>query len=212
MDGPKGHLLVIRAYKPVLSTQGVRSIIHPLCGCATNVIQKNHLRVIMWLFKLHWNERKVTFMANKTNSLSHTKWMCKYHIVFSPKYRRKIIYNQYRKSLQDIIRTLCRYKGVEIIEGHMMPDHVHLVLSIPPKISVSSFMGYLKGKSALMMFEKHANLKYKFGNRHFWAEGYYVSTVGLNEETIRKYVREQEKHDQAIDKLSVKEYEDPFKR
>ena len=151
-------------------------------------------------------------MANKTNSLSHTKWMCKYHIVFSPKYRRKIIYNQYRKSLQDIIITLCRYKGVEIIEGHMMPDHVHLVLSIPPKISVSSFMGYLKGKSALMMFEKHANLKYKFGNRHFWAEGYYVSTVGLNEETIRKYVREQEKHDQAIDKLSVKEYEDPFKR
>ena len=147
-------------------------------------------------------------MANKTNSLSHTKWMCKYHIVFSPKYRRKIIYNQYRKSLQDIIRTLCRYKGVEIIEGHMMPDHIHLVLSIPPKTSV----GYLKGKSALMMFEKHANLKYKFGNRHFWAEGYCVSTVGLNEETIRKYVREQEKHDQAIDKLSVKEYEDPFKR
>lgn len=147
-------------------------------------------------------------MANKTNSLSHTKWMCKYHIVFSPKYRRKIIYNQYRKSLQDIIRTLCRYKGVEIIEGHMMPDHVHLVLSIPPKTSV----GYLKGKSALMMFEKHANPKYKFGNRHFWAEGYCVSTVGLNEETIRKYVREQEKHDQAIDKLSVKEYEDPFKR
>ena len=151
-------------------------------------------------------------MAKTSYSLSHTKWMCKYHIVFSPKYRRKIIYNQYRKSLQDIIRTLCRYKGVEIIEGHLMPDHVHLVLSIPPKTSVSSFMGYLKGKSALMMFEKHANLKYKFGNRHFWAEGYYVSTVGLNEETIRKYVREQEKHDQAIDKLSVKEYEDPFKR
>ena len=121
---------MIRAYKPVLSTQGVRSIIHPLCGYATNVIQKNHLRVIMWLLKLHFNERKVTFMANKTNSLSHTKWMCKYHIVFSPKYRRKIIYNQYRKSLQDIIRTLCRYKGVKIIEGHMMPDHVHLVLSI----------------------------------------------------------------------------------
>jgi len=108
------------------------------------------------------------------------------------------------------MKLLCRYKGVEILEGHMMQDHVHLVLSIPPKISVSSFMGYLKGKSALMMFEKHANLKYKYGNRHFWAEGYYVSTVGLNEETIRKYVREQEKNDQAIDKLSVKEYEDPF--
>ena len=151
-------------------------------------------------------------MANKTNSLSHTKWMCKYHIVFTPKYRRKVIYNQYRESLKEIIRTLCNYKGVEILEGHLMTDHVHLVLSIPPKISVSSFMGYLKGKGALMMFEKHANLKYKFGNRHFWAEGYYVSTVGLNEETIRKYVREQEKHDQAIDKLSVKEYEDPFKK
>lgn len=149
-------------------------------------------------------------MANKMNSLAHTKWMCKYHIVFTPKYRRKVIYNQYRKSLIEIMKLLCRYKGVEILEGHMMQDHVHLVLSIPPKISVSSFMGYLKGKSALMMFEKHANLKYKYGNRHFWAEGYYVSTVGLNEETIRKYVREQEKNDQAIDKLSVKEYEDPF--
>ena len=128
-------------------------------------------------------------MANITNSLSHTKWLCKYHIVIVPTYRRKIMYNQYRKDLQDIIRTLCKYKGVEIIEGHMTPDHVHLFLSIPPKTSVSSFMGYLKGKSALMMFDKHANLKYKFGNRHFWAEGYYVSTVGLNESTIKKYIR-----------------------
>jgi putative transposase len=150
-------------------------------------------------------------MANKANSLSRTKWLCKYHIVFSPKYRRKIIYNQYRKSLREIIKRLCAYKGVEIIEGHMMSDHVHLLLSIPPKMSVSSFMGYLKGKSALMMFDKHANLKYKFGNRHFWAEGYYVSTVGLNEATIQKYIREQEKHDVALDKLSVREYEDPFK-
>ena len=106
-------------------------------------------------------------MANKTNSLAHTKWMCKYHIVFTPKYRRKIVYNQYRQSLQEIIKTLCKYKGVEILEGHMMSDNVHLVLSIPPKQSVSSFMGYLKGKSALMMFDKHANPKYKFGNRHF---------------------------------------------
>ena len=150
-------------------------------------------------------------MANKTNSLSSTTWMCKYHIVFIPKYRRKAIYGQYREGLQEIIRTLCKYKGVEILEGHMMPDHVHLLLSIPPKISVSSFMGYLKGKSALMIFDKHANLKYKYGNRHFWAEGYYVSTVGLNEATIRKYIEEQEKHDIAVDKLSVKEYEDPFK-
>lgn len=151
-------------------------------------------------------------MANQTNSLSHTKWMCKYHIVFTPKYRRKIIYNQYRESLREIIKLICKYKGVEILEGHLMPDHVHLVLSIPPKLSVSAFMGYLKWKSALMIFERHANLKYKFGNRKFWSEGYYVSTVGLNEATVRKYVREQEMHDQALDKLSVKEYEDPFAR
>ena len=156
-------------------------------------------------------ERKVSCMANQTNSLAHTKWMCKYHIVFTPKYRRKAIYNQYRPDLRDIIKTLCKYKGVEIIEGHMMADHVHLLLSIPPKMSVSSFMGYLKGKSALMIFDKHANLKYKYGNRHFWAEGYYVSTVGLNEATIQKYIQDQDKHDIALDKLSVKEYEDPFK-
>ena len=140
-------------------------------------------------------------MAKSTNSLSHTKWLCKYHIVIVPKYR---------KDLQEIIRTLCKYKGVEIIEGHMMPDHVHLLLSIPPKTSVASFMGYLKGKSALMKFDKHANLKYKFGNRHFWAEEYYVSTVGLNESTIKKYIQDQEKADIALDKLSVKEYADPF--
>jgi len=106
-------------------------------------------------------------MANKANSLARIKWMCKYHIVFSSKYRRKVIYNQYRDSLKEIIQLLCKYIGVEIIEGYMMPDHVHLLVSIPPKISVSSFMGYLKGKSALMMFDKHANLKYKFGNCHF---------------------------------------------
>ena len=151
-------------------------------------------------------------MANQTNSLSHTKWMCKYHIVIVPKYRRKVIYKEYRKDLQEIIKTLCKYKGVEILEGHMMPDHVHLLVSIPPKISVSSFMGYLKGKSAFMMFAKHANLKYKFGNRHFGAEGYYVSTVGLNESTIRKYIQDQEKADIALDKLSVKEYIDPFSK
>ena len=149
-------------------------------------------------------------MANKTDSLAHTKWMCKYHIVFTPKYRRKIIYNQIRKDIGEIMHELCKYKGVEIIEGHMMPDHVHMLLSIPPKYSVSSVMGYLKGKSALMIFERHANLKYKYGNRHFWCEGYHVSTVGLNEETIKKYIAEQEQRDQAVDRLSVKEYKDPF--
>ena len=108
-------------------------------------------------------------MANKTNSLSHTKWMCKYHIVFTSEYRRKSIYNQYKKSVGEILRQLCNYKGVEIVEGHLMPDHVHMLVSIPPKMSASSFMEYLKGKSALMMFDKHAKLKYKYGNRHFWA-------------------------------------------
>ena len=149
-------------------------------------------------------------MTNKSDSLTHTKWMCKYHIVFSPKYRRKVIYNQIRKDIGQIMQELCKYKGVEIIEGHMMPDHIHMLLSIPPKYSISSVMGYLKGKSALMIFERHANLKYKYGNRHFWCEGYYVSTVGLNEETIKKYIAEQEQRDQAVDRLSVKEYKDPF--
>ena len=150
-------------------------------------------------------------MAKKENALAHTKWMCKYHIVFTPKYRRKMIYNQYREDVREIIKQLCSYKGVEILGGNVMSDHVHILVSIPPKMSVSSFMGYLKGKSALMMFDRHANLKYKFGNRHFWSEGYYVSTVGLNEAVIKKYIQDQEKYDIAMDKLSVKEYEDPFK-
>ena len=149
-------------------------------------------------------------MAKQTDSLAHTKWMCKYHIVFSPKYRRKVIFNQIRKDIGEILAELCKYKGIEIHEGHLMSDHVHMLISIPPKFSVSSVMGYLKGKSALMIFERHANLKYKYGNRHFWCEGYYVSTVGLNEATIRKYIQEQEQRDQAVDRLSVKEYKDPF--
>jgi putative transposase len=144
-------------------------------------------------------------------SLAHTKWMCKYHIVFTPKYRRKIIYSKLRKDIIEIIRNLCKWKGVEIIEGHAMPDHIHLLVSIPPKLSVSDFMGYLKGKSAMMIFDRHSNLKYKFGNRNFWSTGYYVSTVGLNEATIAKYIREQDTHDQMMDKISKKELEDPFR-
>ena len=144
-------------------------------------------------------------------SLAHTKWMCKYHIVFTPKYRRKIIYNKLRKDIKEVIQDLCKWKGVEIIEGHAMPDHIHLQVAIPPKISVSQFMGYLKGKSAMMVFDRHSNLKYKFGNRNFWSTGYYVSTVGLNEATIAKYIREQETHDQMMDKISKKELEDPFR-
>lgn len=149
--------------------------------------------------------------TNEIKSTSHSKYRCQYHIVFTPKYRRKIIYYKLRKDIQQIIKQLCKWKGVEIIEGHMMPDHIHLLVSIPPKYSISQFMGYLKGKSAMMIFERHANLKYKFGNRHFGAEGYYVSTVGLNTATIQKYIREQETEDQIADKLYRKEYEDPFK-
>ena len=143
--------------------------------------------------------------------LAHTKYVCKYHIVFTPKYRRKIIYFQLRTDIRQIIKDLCKWKGVTIIEGHLMSDHIHLLVSTPPKYAVSSFMGYLKGKSSMMIFERHANLKYKFGNKHFWATGYYVSTVGLNSSTVEKYIREQEKADQIEDKLTTKEYEDPFK-
>ena len=145
------------------------------------------------------------------SSLSHTKWNCQYHIIFSPKYRRKAIYGKIRSDIGKYIRRLCEYKGVEIIEANACSDHIHMLLRIPPKISISSFMGYLKGKSALMIFDAHANLKYNYGNRHFWAEGYYVSTVGLNKQTIKKYIREQETEDMVQDKRSLKEYVDPFK-
>ena len=145
------------------------------------------------------------------NSLAHTKWKCIYHVVFIPKYRRKEIYGKLRNDIGQILRQLCNYKGVEIIEAAACSDHIHMCVKIPPKISISSFMGYLKGKSSLMIFDKHANLKYKYGNRHFWAKGYYVSTVGLNMATIEKYIREQENDDLINDKMGVKEYEDPFK-
>ena len=150
-------------------------------------------------------------MANTRDTLSHTKWLCKYHIVFTPKYRRKAIFGQYRESIGQILRQLCNYKGVEIIEGHLMPDHVHMLVSIPPKYSVSQFMGYLKGKSSLMIFERFANLKYKFGNKVFWAKGYFVSTVGLDTKKVQEYIRNQEKEDLMTDSMSTKEYVDPFK-
>ena len=153
-------------------------------------------------------------MARKTNddsSLSHTRWHCKYHIVFIPKYRSKEIYGKLRKHIGVILRQLCEYKGVEIIEAHACIDHIHMLVRIPPKIAVSNFMGYLKGKSSLMIFERHANLKYKYGNRNFWAKGYFVSTVGLNTETVKEYIKNQEKEDMMEDNLSTKEYKDPFK-
>ena len=144
------------------------------------------------------------------STLSHTKWNCSYHIIFAPKYRRKAIYGKLKKDIGRYLRRLCEYKGVEIVEANACSDHIHMLVKIPPKLSVSSFMGYLKGKSALMIFDEHANLKYKYGNRHFWAEGYYVSTVGLNKQTIRKYIQEQETEDRLLDKRSMKEYKDPF--
>ena len=149
-------------------------------------------------------------MAQKAHGLSHTKWMCKYHIVFTPKYRRKVIYNQIRSDIGEILGKLCEYKGIEIIEGHLMPDHVHVLLAIPPKYSVASVMGYLKGKSSLMIFDRHANLKYKYGNRHFWARGYYVDTVGRNKKQIQEYIKNQLTEDQIADQLGMKELVDPF--
>ena len=151
-------------------------------------------------------------MANRANSLSRTKRWAAYRFVSAPKRRRKATCNRYRGSLGEIFRQLRGYKGVEIIEGHLMPDHVHMLAGIPPKLASASFMGYLKGKSAPMMRALHANLKHEFGNRHFWSEGHCVSTVGLNEAAIRKRIQEQEAHDIALDKLSVKEYGDPFKK
>ena len=133
-------------------------------------------------------------------SLAHTKWNCIYHIVFIPKYRRKVMYGELRNDIREIIRQLCGYKGVEIVDGSVSRDHVHLCVKIPPKMSVSYFMGYLKGKSALMIFDKHKEYKKKGGGRHFWATGYYVDTVGRNEEGIRKYIREQEEADRMEDK------------
>ena len=143
-------------------------------------------------------------------SLSHTKWNCKYHIVFAPKYRRQIIYNKLKEDIGKILRQLCEQKKVEIHEANACKDHIHMLVSIPPNLSVSSFMGYLKGKSSLMIFDKHANLKYKYGNRHFWCRGYYVDTVERNREKIAEYIRNQLNEDIINDQMTFKEYFDPF--
>ena len=145
------------------------------------------------------------------NSLAHTKWRCKYHVVFAPKYRRKEIYGERKKEIGKILRELCNWKGVEIIEANACEDHIHMLLSIPPKISVSGFMGFLKGKSSLMIFERFSNLKYKYGNRHFWCRGYYVDTVGKNKKAIEEYIKNQQKEDMISDQISMKEYMNPFK-
>ena len=142
-------------------------------------------------------------MAQKAYSLSHTKWMCKYHIVFTPKYRRKVIYNKLRKDIGVILKRLCSYKGIEIIEGHLMPDHVHMLVEIPPKYSVSSFMGYLKGKSSTMLYEQFGELKYKYRSREFWCRGYYVDTAGKNANRIKEYIKNQLKEDEMGEQLTI---------
>ena len=144
------------------------------------------------------------------NSLDHTTWRCQYHVVFAPKYRRMVIYKEIRADIGKILRQLCQQKGVEIIEAEACPDHIHMLLSIPPKYSVSQIMGFLKGKSSLMIFDRHANLKYKYGNRHFWARGYFMDTVGRNKKQIQEYIKNQLQEDQIADQMSIKEYIDPL--
>ena len=149
-------------------------------------------------------------MKIDTNSIAHTTWNCKYHIVFAPKYRRQVIYGKIKADVGKILRDLCQRKGVEILEAECCPDHIHMLVTIPPHISVSEFMGYLKSKSSLMIFDKYANLKYKYGNRHFWCRGYYVDTVGKYETAIRQYIRNQLQEDISNDQISMKELFDPF--
>ena len=149
-------------------------------------------------------------MKLDVSSLAHTKWEFKYHIVFAPKYRRQVIYGKIKQDIGQMLRKLCEYKGVEIIEAEACKDHIHMLVSIPPKYSVSQIMGYLKGKSSLMIYEKYATMKYKYGNRHFWCRGYYVSTVGRNRRAIEQYIRNQLQEDYTDDQMSIKEYIDPF--
>ena len=144
------------------------------------------------------------------SSLTHTKWDCKYHIVFAPKYRRKVFYEEKRESIREILRSLCEWKGVEIIEGEVCPDHIHLLLRIPPKLSVSSFMGYLKGKSSTMIYQKYGNMKFAYRSREFWCRGYYVDTTGKNTKAIREYIENQLKVDKETDQLVLFDPKDPF--
>ena len=145
------------------------------------------------------------------DSLNHTSWRCQYHVVFAPKYRRLAIYGEIKVDIGKILRQLCKQKGVEIIEAELCKDHVHMLISIPPKYSVSQIMGYLKGKSSLMIFDRHANLKYKYGSRHFWARGYFVDTVGRNKKQVAEYIRNQLTEDQIADQVGLKEYIDPLR-
>ena len=151
-------------------------------------------------------------MKNEIKKLEHSSYRCQYHIVFAPKFRRKVIYGELRADIGKILRKLCNEKKVEIIEAEACPDHIHMLVSIPPYLSISQFMGYIKSKSALMIFDRHANLKYKYGNRHFWATGYFVDTVGKNEKIIKEYIRNQLQEDYISDQIGIEEYVAPFKK
>ena len=150
-------------------------------------------------------------MKDNNLSLSHTVWNCKYHVVFAPKYRRKVFYGSKRLEIGAILRKLCEFKGVTIIEAEVCPDHVHMLLEIPPKMSVSSFMGYLKGKSSLMVYQRWGNMKFKYRNREFWCRGFYVDTVGKNTKKIKEYISNQLKEDEEMTQLSIDFQGDPFK-
>ena len=151
-------------------------------------------------------------MKNEIKKLEHSSYRCQYHIVFAPKYRRKVIYGELKADIGKILRKLCNEKKVEIIEAEACSDHIHMLVSIPPYLSISQFMGYIKSKSALMIFDRHANLKYKYGNRHFWATGYFVDTVGKNEKIIKEYIRNQLQEDYISDQIGIEEYVDPFQK
>ena len=147
---------------------------------------------------------------NEIRSSAHSKYRCQYHIVFAPKNRRQVIYRKIKADIGIMLRELCEYKQVEILEAEACKDHIHMLVSIPPHISIAQFMGYLKGKSTLMIFDRHANLKYKYGSRSFWCRGYYVDTVGRNKKVIAEYIRNQLEEDYAADQISIKEFTDPF--
>ena len=147
---------------------------------------------------------------NEIKSTAHSKYRCQYHIVFAPKYRRKEIYGQLKRDIGEMLRKLCEQKGLEVIEAEACPDHIHMLVSIPPYLSIAQFMGFLNGKSSLMIFDRHANLKYKYGSRNFLCRGYYVDTVGRNKKVIADYIRNQLEEDYASDQISLKEYMDPF--
>ena len=166
--------------------------------------------VVVWRPHYQVSKEVINMERNEVNHSAHSTWRCQYHIVFAPKFRRKAIYGQLKADIGQILRKLCEEKKVEIIEAEACADHIHMLVSIPPHLSVAQFMGYLKGKSTLMIFDRHANLKYKYGSRHFWCRGYYVDTVGKNKKAIEEYIRNQLVEDEMMDQMTIKEYTDPF--